>query len=168
MKNNVIRLTESDLVRIIERVISEQGGEQTASRVAAGWLTAGLSELPTIINGTGSSDVKVKQFCSLCAKYNAPITQSSNKKADVLRDAIQGVGTNESNIFRIFNSLTSFDEFCSVVKSYRSSYSVPLYTDLANDISQESEWVQIFRPLRNLALKKTQSTAKPSTPQRVK
>jgi hypothetical protein len=46
--------------------------------------------------------------------------------------------------------LKSFDEFCGMVKAYKDSYNVDLYTDLSDDISDESEWVRIMRPIRNL------------------
>jgi len=112
-----------------------------------------------ILNGSGDSDTKVKEFCDLCKTSKAQPHPRSNRFADVIRDAVQGVGTNEESIFHVFDSLAQqvddgekFDEFCSLVKSYQQSYNVDLHTDLSSDISDESEWVRIMRPIRDLLI----------------
>ena len=111
-----------------------------------------------ILSGSGDSDAKVKEFCDLCKKEKVLDNRyrvlnqgkSASSKADEIRDALQGVGTDEESIYRIFESLSSFDEFCFLVKAYKDSYWVDLHTDLSSDISDESEWVRIMRPIRNL------------------
>jgi hypothetical protein len=140
----VIRLTESDLVKLVKKVISEQDLIGMANQ---------------ILNGSGTSGQKVKEFCDLCKNSKAQPKPRSNRFADVIRDAVQGVGTNEEKIFWVFDGLSSqandgekFDEFCSLVKSYQQSYNVDLYTDLSSDISDESEWVRIMRPIRDLLI----------------
>ncbi len=124
-----------------------------------------------ILNGSGDSDTKVKQFCDLCKKSKAQPHGRANRFADIIRDAVQGAGTNEEEIYFVFNSLEQqveygggesyFDEFCSLVKAYQQSYNVDLYTDLSSDISDESEWAKIMRPIRDLltldSYKKTSS-----------
>ena len=107
-----------------------------------------------ILTGFGDSNKKVKEFCTLCKKYSKSQPNGlSNRFADIVRDAIQGAGTNEESIYHVFESLADFDQFCSLVKSYQQSYNVDLYTDLSSDISDESEWVRIMRPVRNLLTK---------------
>jgi hypothetical protein len=106
-----------------------------------------------IMVGSSTSEQKIKQFCDLCKKSKSQITLRSNKFADTIRDAVSGLGTNEDAIYKTFNSLSSFDEFCSLVLSYRKSYNTELYNDLYSDIDSESEWVLIFRPIRDLLLK---------------
>jgi hypothetical protein len=59
--------------------------------------------------------------------------------------------------------LVSFNEFCGLVKAYKNSYNVDLYTDLSSDISNESEWAKIMRPIRNL-LKNIQPSEGQSNP----
>jgi hypothetical protein len=106
-----------------------------------------------ILNGSGDSATKVKEFCDACKVENILSYRDRgrvNQFADAIRDAVQGVGTNEESIYRVFESLKSFDEFCGMVKAYKDSYNVDLYTDLSDDISDESEWVRIMRPIRNL------------------
>jgi hypothetical protein len=110
-----------------------------------------------ILNGFGDSDKKVKEFCDLCKKSKAQPHPRANRFADVIRNAVQGAGTNEESIYHVFDSLAQqandgekFDEFCSLVKAYQQSYNVDLHTDLSSDISDESEWVRIMRPIRDL------------------
>jgi hypothetical protein len=124
-----------------------------------------------ILNGSGDSNAKVKEFCDLCKKSKAQPHGRANRFADIIRDAVQGVGTNEESIYHVFNSMEQqvdaeagelyFDEFCSLVKAYQQSYNVDLHTDLSSDISDESEWARIMRPIRDLltldSYKKTSS-----------
>jgi hypothetical protein len=130
------------------------------------------------MNGAGTSDQKVKSLCALCKKTKAPITSVGNRMADAIRDSVQGMGTNEKTINNVFASLRSFNDFCSLVNAYQASYSTDLYSDLDADIDSESEWVTIFRPIRNLLLKQKQQqkltpsttrpvgqTTRPTTPQ---
>jgi hypothetical protein len=140
----VIRLTESDLVRLVKKVINEQDLIGMANQ---------------ILNGFGDSNTKVKKFCDLCKKSKAQPHPRSTRFADAIRDAVQGVGTDEESIYHVFDSLSQqvpdgkkFDEFCSLVKTYQKSYNVDLYTDLSSDISDESEWVRIMRPIRDLLI----------------
>ena len=134
----VIRLTESDLVKLVKKVIKEQDLIGMANQ---------------ILSGSGDSDTKVLEFCNICKKSNLIFYKDTgrvNQFADQIRDAVQGVGTNEESIYKVFEDLESFDEFCGMVMAYEDSYNVDLYTDLSDDISDESEWVRIMRPLRNL------------------
>jgi hypothetical protein len=133
-----IRLTESELVRLVKKVISEQD--------LMGMMNQALT-------GFGDSDKKVKEFCDICDKQHSSYRDRGrvNQFADMIRDAVQGVGTNEELIYKAFENLKSFSEFCALVKTYKSSYNVDLYTDLSSDISKEAEWARIMRPIRNLA-----------------
>jgi hypothetical protein len=118
-----------------------------------------------IITGFGDSDKKVKEFCDICNKQISFYRDRGlvNRYADVIRDAIQGIGTDEESIYHVFESLVSFNEFCGLVKAYKNSYNVDLYTDLSSDISNESEWAKIMRPIRNL-LKNIQPSEGQSNP----
>jgi hypothetical protein len=111
-----------------------------------------------ILSGSGDSKQKVKEFCDLCKKSKAVPHRRANAFADTIRDAVQGVGTDEEAIYYVFSVLKAqaegedsyFDEFCSLVKAYQQSYNVDLFTDLSSDISDESEWAKIMRPIRDL------------------
>lgn len=196
----IIRLTESDLRRIVKKVIKEQtaaniGNAALAGATAAGYTGAaiGTAIAPgpataiggiagavigglagaavAIVNGTGTSNEKVKKFYDLCTSSQVQITANSNQIADKIRDAVQGIGTDEEAIYSVFKDnanpflpIRTINEFCSVVKAYESSYDTSLYDDLDDDIDSESEWVLIFRPLRDIALRDQQNQIS-STPQ---
>ena len=140
-------------------LVNEQTSDQVVNVVAggvAGGVGGIIASADLIVNGAGTSDQKVKSLCALCKKTKAPITQMGNRLADDIRDSVQGMGTNEKTINNVFAGLRSFNDFCSLVNAYQSSYSTDLYSDLDADIDSESEWVTIFRPIRNLLLKQQQ------------
>lgn len=193
----IIKLTESDLRRIVKKVIKEQtaaniGNAALAGATAGGYTGAGIGSIPApgpgtaiggivgtvvggltgaavaIANGTGTSNEKVKKYSDLCKSSKVQITANANQIADKIRDAVQGIGTDEQAIYSIFKAnanpflpIRTMDEFCSVVKAYESSYGVSLYDDLDDDIDSESEWVLIFRPLRDIALRDQQNQKSP-------
>jgi len=169
--SKIIKLTESDLKRIVQRVIQEQTEPKTLYNAATGILPTGasagaLSGILSIINGGGPASQKVKTIVSKCSTSNYPITARTNKIADNVYNAIAGLGTDESAVYRALRTPTTLDEFCGVVKSYKSSYSQDLYSALDGDFDSESEWVQIMRPLRDVSLKSQQlANTKKSTPQ---
>ena len=138
-----------------------QSVQSTPKKAVAAISTYGFSLLIPkaleYLNGSGTSDVKVQKFCQLCNTSNAPINANGNHMADSIRDAVQGVGTNEENLFTTFNKIQTFDDFCSLVKAYKNSYSTDLYTDLDDDIDLENEWVQIMRPIRDAILRQKSS-----------
>jgi uncharacterized membrane protein len=184
----IVRLTEADLMRLVKKVIKEQKLDRVLSAAGAGATAgalggaalgapvAGVMAIPgalvggiggalsgaigAIISGDGTSDQKVKELCDLCKKTKVQITQSSNQHADAIRDSVEGVGTDEVKVYRVVGGLRTFDEFCALVKSYEKSYGVELYKDLDDDIDNESEWVKIYRPLRDLVMKQQQSQPK--------
>jgi hypothetical protein len=173
MKNLFNNISQEEKNRILEmhsskkNVVSEQTSDQVVN-VVAGAVGGGIGALITsanlIANGAGTSDQKVKALCNLCKKSKTQVTQTGNRMADAIRDSVQGMGTNEKKINNVFTSLRSFDDFCSLVRAYQASYSTDLYSDLDADIDSESEWVTIFRPIRDLLLKAKQQVVKP-TPQ---
>ena len=156
-----------DVKPLTEQSASGAGAQQgksvqsTPKKAVAAISTYGFSLLIPkaleYLNGSGMSNVKVQKFCQLCNTSNAPINANGNHMADSIRDAVQGVGTNEENLFTTFNKIQTFDDFCSLVKAYKNSYSTDLYTDLDDDIDLENEWVQIMRPIRDAILRQKSS-----------
>ena len=163
MTENFSKLLNSKLGDVKPLVNEQQVDRVINASVMGGPIGAAIA----IANGSGVSDQKVKSLCELCKKTKAPITQVGNRMADDIRDSVQGMGTNEKNINNVFASLRSFNDFCSLVNAYQASYSTDLYSDLDADIDSESEWVTIFRPIRNLLLKQQQQqklTTRPPVP----
>jgi hypothetical protein len=117
-----------------------------------------------ITKDTGSK--KVKKMFEMCSTDASKIAKLPRKltdndfrsMTDDIGDAIvndsygfQG-GTDEEKLFGTFKKLESgtASDFCALVKYYNThSDSGDLFDDLDSDIDSESEWKQIYRPIRN-------------------
>jgi hypothetical protein len=141
-------------------------GLGTAGAIVGG--AAALAVLPLVYwlvtKDTGAN--KVKKMFEMCSSEAAKIAKLPRKMQDTdlrsitddIEDAIindsygfQG-GTDEEKLFGAFKKLESgtASDFCALVKYYNShSDSGDLFDDLDSDIDAESEWKQIFRPIRN-------------------
>ena len=159
----VIKLTESDLTRIVKRILIEQSAGDTVSTAlsginpVAGAAGRVIPILTNIINGGGAASQKVNQIFTACKGSKYPINQNTNKIADSVYNAVTGLGTNENMVYKALQSIRTADELCGVIKSYQSTYNQDLYAALDGDFDSESEWVQIMRPLRDVVLKSQQS-----------
>ncbi len=141
-------------------------GAASAGAIVGG--AAALAVLPLvywlITKDTGAN--KVKKMFEMCSSDAAKIAKLPRKLQDTdlrsmtddIEDAIindsfgfQG-GTDEEKLFAAFKQLESgtASDFCALVKYYNShSDSGDLFDDLDSDIDAESEWKQIYRPIRN-------------------
>ena len=129
---------------------------------------AALAVLPLVYwlvtKDTGAN--KVKKMFEMCSSESAKIAKLPRKMQDTelrsitddIEDAIindsygfQG-GTDEEKLFGAFKKLEAgtASDFCALVAYYnKNSDSGDLFDDLDSDIDAESEWKQIFRPIRN-------------------
>jgi len=140
----IVRLTESDLTRLVRKVIKEQ-------TIASNILS-------------GSSQKAVKQVFDSCRNTQSPSpSHNTNKIVDGIYRAVQGVGTDESAIFRALAATKDFNTFCNAVGNYKTTYGTDLFSDLDGDIDQETVWSQISRILRSL---KRTTGARPTAPQK--
>ena len=144
----------------------------------------GLGLLPlvywAVTKDTGAN--KVKKMFEMCSSEAAKIAKLPRKLQDTdlrsitddIEDAIvndsygfQG-GTDEEKLFGAFKQLESgtASDFCALVKYYNShSDSGDLFDDLDSDIDAESEWKQIYRPIRN-CVEDSLLTLKDETPKK--
>jgi len=141
-------------------------GLGTAGAIVAG--AAGLVLLPLVYwivtRDTGAN--KVKKMFEMCSSEASKIAKLPRKMSerdfrdmsDNIEDAINDTtlgfagGTDEEKLFAQFKRLEdgTASDFCAFVKYYNShSDSGDLFDDLDSDIDAESEWKQIFRPIRN-------------------
>jgi hypothetical protein len=98
---------------------------------------------------TGSSHKAVKAVFDSCRNVpQSPI--NINKLVDGIYKGVQGLGTDEGLILRSLSHIKDLNTFCTAAKNYKTTYGVDLYTDLDDDIDEESVWSQISRILRNL------------------
>jgi hypothetical protein len=141
-------------------------GAAAAGAIVGG--AAALAVLPLVYwlvtKDTGAN--KVKKMFEMCSTESAKIAKLQRKMQDTelrsitddIEDAIindsfgfQG-GTDEEKLFGAFKKLEAgtASDFCALVAYYnRNSDSGDLFDDLDSDIDAESEWKQIYRPIRN-------------------
>jgi hypothetical protein len=152
---------------VIVPVMTALGVGATAATANVGGAAA-LAVLPLaywlITKDTGAN--KVKKMFEMCSTDSAKIAKLQRKIqdselrsiSDDIEDAIindsfgfQG-GTDEEKLFGAFKKLEAgtASDFCALVALYnKNSDSGDLFDDLDSDIDAESEWKQIFRPIRN-------------------
>jgi hypothetical protein len=142
------------------------GSLATAGAVVGG--AAALAVLPLVYwlvtKDTGAN--KVKKMFEMCSSEGAKIAKLPRKMDDAtfrdmsdniddaINDTTFGIigGTDEEKLFAQFQRLQdgTASDFCAFVKYYNShSDSGDLFDDLDSDIDAESEWKQIYRPIRN-------------------
>jgi len=135
-------------------------GAAVIGGVAAAALTPLVYWLVT--KDTGAN--KVKKLFDMCSTEGAKIAKLQRKIDDrVLRDMSDNIndavndstfgflaGTDEEKLFAQFKMLQdgTASDFCALVTQYNKNYG-DLWDDLDSDIDAESEWNQIFRPIRN-------------------
>lgn len=152
---------------VIVPVMSALGVGATAAGAIVGGAAA-VAVLPLVYwlvtKDTGAN--KVKKMFEMCSTESAKIAKLQRKLQDTdlrsitddIEDAIindsfgfQG-GTDEEKLFSAFKKLESgtASDFCALVQYYnKNSDSGDLFDDLDSDIDAESEWKQIYRPIRN-------------------
>jgi hypothetical protein len=107
----------------------------------------------------GSSHKAVKAVFDSCRNV-PPSPININKLVDGIYKGVQGLGTDEGLIIRSLSHIKDLNTFCTAVKNYKDTYGADLYTDLDDDIDEESVWSQISRILRNF---KPAAAATPTT-----
>jgi hypothetical protein len=107
---------------------------------------------------------RVKKLIQMCSSESVKISKLERKiddstirsLSDKINDAVNYqtlgfmAGTDEDSLFEAFNELRNgtASDACALVSKYNQEYG-DLYDDLDSDIDAESEWNQIYRPLRD-------------------
>jgi hypothetical protein len=125
----IVRLTESDLVNLVKKVIKEQ---ETG----------------------GDADDQITKLCNECrGNSQIKITQRSNQIADKINDAIEDLGTDFDGLVSALKSIQNFTELCAVVKSYDSSYDETFEEAIDSDVDGD-DLTMIYRIMRDLKLRR--------------
>jgi hypothetical protein len=137
--------------------------------IAAGGIIGGaaaVAVLPLVYwlvtKDTGAN--RVKKLFQMCSTESSKISKLKRKLDDTtirgisdnINDAVNYqtlgfmAGTDEESLFSAFNELRNgtASDACALVNKYNQEYG-DLYDDLDSDIDAESEWNQIYRPLRD-------------------
>lgn len=143
MSKKVLKLTESQLKKVIEMVINE---ENPLNRVTG--------------QVSGSSHKSVQAKFAGCRSV-PPAGRGLEYVAKMIYDAITGLGTDEQKIYNAFRLLKSYNSLCGLLGVYKKTYGTDLFSDLDKDIDNESEWStisQIIAPLKVMAQQPQQTT----------
>lgn len=139
-------------------------GVTAAAALGAGVIAgaAGLALTPLIVWYMDKDDAKPKvermiQYCTSDAAKIQKIQRGLGdgeirNLSDQLYDAMEGVGTDEEAVIGAFKSLKTVSDFCALVTRFNRDYGSEgdLLEWLDDDFDQTSEWMQIFRPLRDI------------------
>lgn len=125
----IVKLTESDLVNLVKKVMNEQ---------AQG----------------GDADLQIHKICYECSlDSQIKITQRSNQIADKINDAIENLGTDFDGLVLALKSIHNYTELCAVVKSYETSYDETLDEAIDDDVDGD-DLTMIYRIMRDLTLRR--------------
>lgn len=139
-------------------------GVTAAAALGAGVIAGAgaLALTPLIVWYMDKDDAKPKvermvQYCTTDAakiqKIERGVSDSEIRNlSDQLYDAMEGVGTDEEAVYGAFKSLKTVSDFCALVTRFNRDYGSEgdLLEWLDDDFDQTSEWMQIFRPLRDI------------------
>lgn len=73
--------------------------------------------------------------------------------SDELFNAMKRLGTRERDVYKVFESLQTISDLGALITFYEQDNGISLLEQLDRDFDQTREWMQIYRPIRNLVLK---------------
>jgi len=123
---------------------------------------AALALTPLIIwyMDKDNAKVKVERIIQYCVSDKSKIDKIERglsdgeirNLSDQLYDAMKGIGTDEAAVYGAFKSLKTASDFCSLVTRFNRDYGSEgdLLEWLDSDFDRTSEWMQIYRPLRDV------------------
>jgi hypothetical protein len=128
--------------------------------VVAGAAALALTPLVIWYMDKDNAKVKVEKIVQYCVTDKSKIDKIQpglsegevRNLSDQLYDAMKGVGTNEEAVYGVFKSLKTASDFCNLVTRFNRDYGSEgdLLEWLDDDFDQTSEWMQIYRPIRDL------------------
>lgn len=160
----VIRLTESDLVKIIKRVISEQGplgpigGISRIPKVPRNWS----GRTPRIEDGSPSTiecknsvpyEMQVKGYFSYCnknkSKYSSNLNSSQRYLIQDLHKSMEGLFS--TGTLNLLEKIATLNDFCKVAVNFNYENSErPGKNDLYSWLDDEDsiQWIDVASALR--------------------
>jgi hypothetical protein len=128
--------------------------------VATGAAALALTPLIIWYMDKDNAKVKVERIIQYCVSDKSKIDKIERglsdgeirNLSDQLYDAMKGIGTDEAAVYGAFKSLKTASDFCSLVTRFNRDYGSEgdLLEWLDDDFDQTSEWMQIYRPLRDV------------------
>ena len=157
----IIKLTESDLTRIVKRVIEEQGflggleampetGQDVIGVGPGGTLFGGLCEVRKT-----SGELTLELFSKLRGLSGQPSQTDKTIQSWVVRlnTSMLGVGLTD-DLIKVFNEIKTPQQMGAVLVNYNNKYKRPLYQDLSGEhtISWQTIWGSLKKFTKGLKL----------------
>lgn len=144
----VVKLTESDLTRIVKRVMSEQLGfiEMLSRLPETGQDVVGLNTIgDPIIRDTTNFEKSVSNLFYWAKKNTGSSDVDYKSKIMKLYNAISGPGTNETDVKQVLSSLQNMNQLSTLVRNWKSvtKSTDSLYTWLIGDLDEGEIWSYI-------------------------
>jgi hypothetical protein len=134
----VIRLSESDLVRIVKRVIKEQafslGGLE--SMPDTGYDAVDSSPQTICQQTKKTSELVLELFSKLRGVSGQPNPADKTIQSWILRlnNSIKGIGTS-GDLNKVFSEIKTQQQMGSVLNAYNKKFGKPLYEDLSGEVT---------------------------------
>jgi len=156
----IVRLTESELIRLVRKTIQEsQANQQIAGSAAVGLAVGGIpgaivGGLIGYANAGGSGDnvLQTLKYCRSKGMGKPSISvQQASGIADKINGSISGLGTNEAAIGAAMRQIKYFPDFCAVANTYQQRHGETLAAALDGDLDMESDWKKyVWLPLLDM------------------
>lgn len=154
MKHILNNLSQEEKNSILEQ---HKGGMKVMTENFSKLLNSKLGDVKPMVNeqvlpnlSSGKSNEAVRAIFAKCGQVPKELGPVAKNAANVIYQAIQGMGTNEQAIVNAFAGLKTLNQFCSAADAYKQTYGVDMYQDLDGDIDEEPLWAGISRILVNL------------------
>ena len=133
----------------------------TGAAVVAGAAALGLIPLALWLNDKDKVRPKVEKLFKYVEANKEKIDQVPRglddeeiwNSSDILFSAMKRLGTRERDVYKVFNSLQTISDLAALISFYNGDNDIDLLKQLDRDFDQTREWMQIYRPVRNLVLK---------------
>jgi hypothetical protein len=163
----VIKLTESDLTRIIRRVIQEQNIGGLLDMPETGQDVVGITNSKLCKTTKTSSELVMELFIKL--KKLSGLTNQSDKTiqswAQRLSNSMSGVGVS-NDLLKVFKEIKTPQQMGSVLLTYNNKFGRSLYQDLSGEhtITWNTIWLSIkkFAPFLKISYCKVSNSETPT------
>jgi hypothetical protein len=137
------------------------GSAVTGGAIIFGAAALGLIPLALWLNDKDKVRPKVEKLFKYVEANKEKIDQVPRglsdeeiwNASDVLFSAMKRLGTRERDVYKVFNSLQTISDLAALISFYNGDNEINLLKQLDRDFDQTREWMQIYRPVRNLVLK---------------
>jgi|LakMenE18May11ns_1017448.scaffolds.fasta_scaffold9517728_2 hypothetical protein len=130
----IIRLTESDLVRIVKQVIKEQPFGGLLNMPETGYSAIDIQPLGECVDTATEAEMILEMFGGLRGLKGQPSTSDKTIQSWVKRlyNSMSGVGVS-SDLTKVLTEIKTPQQMGAVLNAYNQKYGRTLYKDLSGE-----------------------------------